>query len=351
LFAGVEEGMNKDTLILALETSCDETSAAVLSGKHRVLSNIIASQIPVHQKFGGVVPEIASRRHLEQIIPVVDTALAEAGVALQDLDAVAVTYGPGLVGALLVGVAQAKALAYALKKPLIGVHHLLGHIYANLLEHPDLKLPALCLVVSGGHTSLVHWQSHEQLSILGATRDDAAGEAFDKIARSLGLGYPGGPVIEKAARTGNREAIAFPRAWLEEGSLDFSFSGLKSAVLNYLHNAKQRGEEISVPDVSASFQEAVVEVLVEKTINAATAHGLETIALAGGVAANQRLREQLTATAESHGLKVIWPSLVYCTDNAAMIACAAYYRYQLGDFAGLDLNAVPYLPLDKALSS
>lgn len=343
--------MTKETLILALETSCDETSAAVVSGGHRVLSNIIASQVPVHQKFGGVVPEIASRRHLEQIIPVVDTALSEAGVTLRDLDAVAVTYGPGLVGALLVGVAQAKALAYAIKKPLIGVHHLLGHIYANLLEHPELRLPALCLVVSGGHTSLVLWEAHERLRILGSTRDDAAGEAYDKVARALGLGYPGGPAIEKAALQGDREAIHFPRAWLEEGSFDFSFSGLKSAVLNYLHNARQRGEEISVPDVSAGFQEAVVEVLAEKAVRAAVAHNLGTIALAGGVAANRRLRERLTAVAGSQGMEVIWPSPVYCTDNAAMIACAAYYRYQVKDFAGLDLNAVPYLPLEKALSS
>lgn len=342
--------MSSNTLILAIETSCDETSAAVLMGGHQVLSNIISSQIKVHQRFGGVVPEIASRQHLEQIIPVVDQALTEAGVGLKDLDAVAVTYGPGLVGALLVGVAQAKALAFAIKKPLIGVHHLLGHIYANLIEHPDLKLPALCLVVSGGHTSLIRWQSHDLIEVLGATLDDAAGEAFDKIARALGLGYPGGPAIEKAALTGDPSAIPFPRAWLEEGSLDFSFSGLKSAVLNYLHNALQRGDEISISDVSASFQEAVVEVLVEKAVQAALEHHLPTIALAGGVAANQYLRKRLKSLAEPHGIEVIWPSPVYCTDNAAMIACAAHYRYLAQDFAGLDLNAVPYLPLEQALS-
>lgn len=341
--------MSNKTLILAIETSCDETSAAVLLGGHQVLSNIISSQIKVHQRFGGVVPEIASRQHLEQIIPVVDQALTEAGIGLKDLDAVAVTYGPGLVGALLVGVAQAKALAFAIKKPLIGVHHLLGHIYANLIEHPELALPALCLVVSGGHTSLIRWKSHDQIDVLGSTLDDAAGEAFDKIARALGLGYPGGPAIEKAALTGDPAAIPFPRAWLEEGSLDFSFSGLKSAVLNYLHNARQRGEEISIPDVSASFQEAVVEVLVEKTVQAALKHNLPTIALAGGVAANQYLRTRLKSLAEPHGIEVIWPSPVYCTDNAAMIACAAYYRYLARDFAGLDLNAVPYLPLEQAL--
>lgn len=342
--------MTDETLILAIETSCDETSAAVLQGGRRVLSNVISSQIQVHQRFGGVVPEIASRQHMEQIIPVVDQALTEAGINLKDLDAVAVTYGPGLVGSLLVGVAQAKAMAFAIKKPLIGVHHLLGHIYANLLEHPDLELPALCLVVSGGHTSLVRWQSHEEIEVLGATLDDAAGEAFDKIARALGLGYPGGPAVEKAAMAGNPAAVAFPRAWLEEGSLDFSFSGLKSAVLNYLHNAHQRGEEISVPDVCASFQAAVVEVLVGKAVQAALKYKLPVITLAGGVAANGYLRQKLLAAAEPHGIEVRWPSPIYCTDNAAMIACAAYYRYLAGDFAGLDLNAVPYLPLEQALA-
>lgn len=341
--------MNKETLILGIETSCDETSAAVLAGGHRVLSNVISSQIAIHQPYGGVVPEIASRQHLEQIIPVIDAALTEAGITLRDLDAVAVTYGPGLVGALLVGVAQAKALAYGIKKPLIGVHHLLGHIYANLIERPDLDLPTLCLVVSGGHTSLVRWDSHEALTVLGTTRDDAAGEAFDKIARELGLGYPGGPIIEKMAKKGNPEAIPFPRAWLEKGSLDFSFSGLKSSVLNYLHNARQRGEEISVPDVCASFQEAVVEVLVEKSVQAAEMEKIKLITLAGGVAANQYLRESMLAAAQKRGMEVVWPRLIYCTDNAAMIACAGYYRYLAGDDAGLDLNAIPYLPLEEAM--
>jgi len=337
-------------LILAIETSCDDTSAAVLLDGHRVLSNVISSQIRVHQPFGGVVPEIASRQHMEQIIPVVDRAITEAGITLQDLDAVAVTYGPGLVGSLLVGVAQAKAIAFAIKKPLIGVHHLLGHIYANLLDHPELELPALCMVVSGGHTSLVRWQSHEEIEVLGSTLDDAAGEVFDKIARALGLGYPGGPAIEREARRGNPAAVHFPRAWLEEGSLAFSFSGLKTAVLNYLNSARQRGEEISVPDVCASFQEAVVEVLVGKTVQAALQYRLPVITLAGGVAANGYLREKLLEAAQPYGLQVKWPSPVYCTDNAAMIACAAYYRYLAGDFAGLDLNAVPYLPLAQALA-
>lgn len=338
--------MSEKNLILAIETSCDDTSAAVLENGKNVLSNIIYSQIATHQPYGGVVPEIASRQHLEQIIPVIDAAIAKADVNLEKIDVIAVTYGPGLVGALLVGVAQAKALAFALKKPLIGVHHLLGHIYANLIEHPELELPVLCLVVSGGHTSLVLWESHQKIKMLGATLDDAAGEAFDKIARELGLGYPGGPAIEKVAKSGNPQAIDFPRAWLEKHSLDFSFSGLKSAVLNYLHNAKQRGEEISVPDVSASFQEAIVEVLVEKTILAAQAHGLKTIVLAGGVAANQRLRESLAERAKQLKMQVFWPSPAYCTDNAAMIAMAAYYRHLEEDFADLTLNAIPYLPLE-----
>ncbi len=338
--------MSKRNLILAIETSCDDTSAAVLENGKIILSNIIYSQIATHRPFGGVVPEIASRQHLEQIIPVIDAALDEAAITLQDLTGIGVTYGPGLVGALLVGVAQAKALAYALKIPLIGVHHLVGHIYANLIEHPDLELPALCLVVSGGHTSLVLWESHQKIKLLGATLDDAAGEAFDKIARELGLGYPGGPAIEKMAKLGNPNAFAFPRAWLDKGSLDFSFSGLKSAVLNYLHNTKQRGREIPIADISASFQEAIIEVLVEKTTLASQMYDLKTIVLAGGVAANQRLRESLAQKTAAIDVQVLWPSLVYCTDNAAMIAMAAYYRQLEGDFADLTLNAIPYLPLE-----
>jgi N6-L-threonylcarbamoyladenine synthase len=336
----------KEFLILSIETSCDETAAAVVANGRQVLSNIIASQISVHQRFGGVVPEIASRKHMENIIPVLQQALDQAEVALEELDAVAVTYGPGLVGALLVGVAQAKAMAYALKIPLIGVHHLLGHIYANLLEKPDLKLPAVCLVVSGGHTSLIHWKSHGELEILGATRDDAAGEAYDKIARVLGLGYPGGPALEKAALSGDKEAIDFPRAWLAEDSLDFSFSGLKSSVINYVHNARQKGISISVPDVAASFQEAVVDVLVTKTIKAAQALGVKTVLLAGGVAANRRLREAFACRGKD--LELSWPRPHYCTDNAAMIGCAAYYLHLAGKHKGLDLNAVPSLPLEEA---
>lgn len=338
-------GVKNGFTMLAIETSCDETSAAVVKDGVQILSNIISSQIPAHQKFGGVVPEIASRKHLENITPVIQEALDEAGMATSDLDAIAVTYGPGLVGALLVGVATAKAMAYALKIPLVGVHHLAGHLYANFLSNNELKLPVICLVVSGGHTSLIYWQDHGQLSILGSTRDDAAGEAFDKIARALNLGYPGGPLIEQAAQQGDATAINFPRAWLEEGSLDFSFSGLKSSVLNFLNRTRQMGEEICVADVAASFQEAVVEVLVTKSIKAAEQLGVNTITLAGGVAANQRLRTLLKSEAEKRGLKVSFPGLIYCTDNAAMIGCAGYFQYLQGKTADLDLNAVPGLPL------
>ncbi|MDS1029201.1 tRNA (adenosine(37)-N6)-threonylcarbamoyltransferase complex transferase subunit TsaD [Bacillota bacterium LX-D] len=337
--------MKKDIVILGVETSCDETSVAVVCNGVEVKSNIISSQIATHQKFGGVVPEIASRKHLENIIGVVHEALRQANLDLADLDAVAVTYGPGLVGALLVGVSTAKAIAYALHKPLIGVHHIAGHIYANFLTEPHLELPVACLVVSGGHTNLVHWQEHGRLKLLGSTRDDAAGEAFDKIARALHLGYPGGPAIEKTALQGNPRAIDFPRAWLEEGSFDFSFSGLKSSVLNYLNRLKQNGQEVNVPDVAASFQEAVVEVLVTKSLAAAEQLGVKTLTLAGGVAANSRLREELFAKGQPKGIKIIFPELVYCTDNAAMIGCAAYFQYLRGETSGLDLNAVPNLPL------
>ncbi|MDN5344786.1 MAG: tRNA N6-adenosine threonylcarbamoyltransferase [Clostridia bacterium] len=331
--------------ILAIETSCDETAAAIVADGVAIKANIIASQIATHRRFGGVVPEIASRRHMEDIVPVVEEALATAGLAFPDLDAVAVTYGPGLVGALLVGLAYAKSLAYALDKPLIGVHHLLGHIYAGFLQYPHLPLPAVCLVVSGGHTNLVYLQSHTERRILGSTRDDAAGEAFDKVARVLGLPYPGGPELEKLARAGDARAISFPRAWLEEGSLDFSFSGLKSAVINYLHHARQIGTEVNRADVAASFQAAVVEVLVAKTIQAARQGAARAILLAGGVAANGALRGELTAAGQEAGVPVFCPPPILCTDNAAMIACAAYYQYLRRDFAPLDLNAIPDLTL------
>jgi N6-L-threonylcarbamoyladenine synthase len=331
-------------LILALETSCDETSAAVVADGATIRSNLISSQISAHRKFGGVVPEIASRKHLEAIGPVVRAALAEAGIGFADLDAIAVVPGPGLVGALLVGVAVAKALAYALRLPLIGVHHIEGHIYANFLAHPDMEFPLLCLVVSGGHSSLVFMKEHGNFELLGQTRDDAAGEAFDKVARALALGYPGGPAIERLAVGGNPEAIAFPRARLG-GSLDFSFSGLKTAVLNYVHRAREAGGEIGLPDLAASFQQAVVDVLVEKTVRAARERGVPTIALAGGVAANQALRRELTARGNGEGIRVCCPPVNLCTDNAAMVGCAAYYRHLRGETAPWTLNAVPYLEL------
>lgn len=334
-------------VILALETSCDETSAAVVVDGSQILSNIIASQVDVHSKFGGVVPEVASRKHLELLNQVVAEALSAAGLGFKDLDAVAVTYGPGLVGALLVGVSAAKAFAYGLDLPLVGVNHLEGHIYANFLVEPDPGFPLLCLVVSGGHTDLVLIERHGAFRVVGRTRDDAAGEAFDKVARTMGLGYPGGPLIDRLAREGNPEVVNLPRAYLEEGSLDFSFSGLKSAVINYLHRAGQRGEEVNKADLAASFQKAVTDVLVDKTLAAARETGVSTILLAGGVAANAGLRTALAERAGTESRRVITPPPVLCTDNAAMIACAAYYKFLRGAFAPLTLNAVPDLKLGE----
>ncbi len=336
-------------LIMAIETSCDETSVAVVRDGIDVLANIVSSQINVHKKFGGVVPEVASRKHLELINGVIGEALDVSGACFETLDAVAVTHGPGLVGALLVGVSAAKALAYALDIPLIAVNHLEGHIYANFLAHPDLEFPLVCLVVSGGHTDLLVMYGHGRYRVVGRTRDDAAGEAFDKVARAMGLGYPGGPLIDRLAAGGSGAAVALPRAYLEEGSLDFSFSGLKSAVVNYLHNARQRGEEVNLADLAASFQQAVVDVLVHKTLEAAVQYRARTILLAGGVAANRLLRSGVGEASASYGLRVVYPPPALCTDNAAMIACAAYYRYLRGDFAGLTLNAVPNLELDGDL--
>ncbi|MEW6697029.1 MAG: tRNA (adenosine(37)-N6)-threonylcarbamoyltransferase complex transferase subunit TsaD [Bacillota bacterium] len=333
--------------ILGIETSCDETSAAVLVDGVDLRSNIISSQIEIHKKFGGVVPEVASRKHLENVHPVIIEALEKAGVGLEDLSAVAVTYGPGLVGALLVGVAAAKAMAYALDIPLIGVNHLEGHIAANFLAQPDLAFPLLCLVVSGGHSDLVYLPGRGEYCLLGRTRDDAAGEAFDKVARAMGLGYPGGPLIDRLARQGNPEAVKFPRAFLEEGSLDFSFSGLKSAVLNHLNRAAMVKEEINQADLAAGFQRAVVEVLVEKTMLAVQQTGVKTILLAGGVAANGSLRALLQERAAAAGCRVVLPPLNLCTDNAAMIACAGYYKYLRGNFAPLTLNAVPAMALGE----
>lgn len=337
----------KDIIILAIETSCDETSAAVVKNGRDVSSNIISSQISSHKKFGGVVPELASRMHIEKIDQVIQEAMQEANCKFEDLSAIAVTYGPGLVGALLVGVAEAKALAYALNLPLIPVHHISGHIAANYIEDVELEPPFLCLVVSGGHTHLVKTEDYGKYTILGKTRDDAIGEAFDKIAREVGLGYPGGPKIDKAAKLGNEDAIVFPKAYLEEGSYDFSFSGVKSAVLNYMHRAKQRGEEINREDLVASFQKAVTDVVVEKTMKAAEELGIKKIALAGGVAANSRLRDEMAKECEKRGYSFRVPSMIYCTDNAAMIGAAAYHEYLKGNFADLDLNAVPSLKLDN----
>ena len=337
----------KDTDILAIETSCDETAAAVVRNGREVLSNIIYSQIKLHTVFGGVVPEIASRKHIEKINPVIEAALAEAGKSLQDIDAVAVTYGPGLVGALLVGVAEAKALAYGAKKPLVGVHHIEGHISANYIEHKELEPPFLCLVASGGHSHLVLVKEYGVYEIIGRTRDDAAGEAFDKVARAIGLGYPGGPKVDKLAREGNPYAITFPRAKIADAPDDFSFSGLKSAVLNYLNQAQMKGEEVNKADVAASFQQSVVDVLTDHTIQAALRLGIDKVAIAGGVAANSTLRRQMKEVCEKHGKAFYYPSPVYCTDNAAMIGAAAYYEYIKGSRAGWDLNAVPNLKIGR----
>ncbi|MTI84882.1 MAG: tRNA (adenosine(37)-N6)-threonylcarbamoyltransferase complex transferase subunit TsaD [Firmicutes bacterium] len=333
--------------ILGVETSCDETSAAVVVDGLNVSSNIISSQIDVHRKFGGVVPEVASRKHLEMINAVIQEALDEAKIGFEDLDAVAVTYGPGLVGALLVGVAAAKAMSFALNVPLVGVNHLEGHVYANFLNNPGLNFPLLCLVVSGGHTDLVLINGYNDYNVVGRTRDDAAGEAFDKVARVLDLGYPGGPVIDKIAREADPTAIKLPRAYLEEGSLDFSFSGLKTAVVNYAHRAKQRGETVDKENLAAGFQQAVVDVLVDKAIAAAKKYNTPVLMLAGGVAANSQLRHQLGERANAEGMELVYPPLVLCTDNAAMIACAGYHKYLRKNFAPLTLNAIPNLKLGE----
>ena len=337
----------KDTLILAIESSCDETAASVVKNGREVLSNIISSQIELHKLYGGVVPEIASRKHIEKINQVIEEALAVSGKTLSDMDAIAVTYGPGLVGALLVGVAEAKAISYAANLPLVGVHHIEGHISANYIENKDLEPPFICLVVSGGHTHLVRVKDYGEYEILGRTRDDAAGEAFDKVARAIGLGYPGGPKIDKLAKEGNAGAIHFPKAKIEDAPYDFSFSGLKSAVLNYLHGCKMKGEEIVEADVAASFQKAVVDVLVEHAILAVKESGMDKLAIAGGVASNGSLRKAMEeACAENH-IKFYRPSPIFCTDNAAMIGAAGYYEYKKGVRSGLDLNAVPNLKLGE----
>lgn len=337
----------KDIYILAIESSCDETAASVVKNGRCVLSNVISSQIELHKLYGGVVPEIASRKHIEKINQVIEEALEEAQVTLDDLDAVGVTYGPGLVGALLVGVAEAKAISYAKKLPLVGVHHIEGHISANYIENPDLEPPFICLVVSGGHTHLVRVKDYGVYEILGRTRDDAAGEAFDKVARAIGLGYPGGPKIDKLSKEGNPEAIAFPRAKIADSPYDFSFSGVKSAVLNYLNSCQMKGEAVNRADVAASFQKAVCDVLVEHAMMAMKELREDKLAIAGGVASNSTLRAAFAAACEEQGIHFYHPSPILCTDNAAMIGAAAYYEYQKGVRHGLDLNAVPNLKLGE----
>lgn len=337
----------KDVLILAIESSCDETAAAVVKNGREILSNVISSQIDLHTLYGGVVPEIASRKHIEKSNQVIEEALKEAGVTLSDITAIGVTYGPGLVGALLVGVAEAKAIAYAAGLPLVGVHHIEGHISANYIENKELEPPFVCLVVSGGHTHLVVVRGYGEYEIIGRTRDDAAGEAFDKVARAIGLGYPGGPKVDKLAREGNPHAIEFPRAQIEGAPYDFSFSGVKSAVLNHLNSCQMKGEEVNRADLAASFQASVIEALVSRAIRATKEYGFDKLAIAGGVASNSALREALQTACDNEGIRFYHPSPIYCTDNAAMIGVAAYYEYQKGTRHGWDLNAVPNLKLGE----
>lgn len=335
--------MPAGTLILGIETSCDETAAAVVRDGREVLSNVISSQIDIHTIYGGVVPEIASRKHIEKINQVISEALRDADTGLQEIDAVSVTYGPGLVGALLVGVGTAKAIAYAAGKPLVGVHHIEGHIAANYLEHPNLEPPFLCLVVSGGHTHLVQVQDYDKFEVIGRTHDDAAGEAFDKVARAIGLGYPGGPKIDKIAKKGKPDAIEFPRAKVDGHEFDFSFSGLKSAVLNYINGCEMKNTPINTADVAASFQKAVTDVLVGRSVSAAQLLGEKQIVVAGGVASNSALRSAMRSACSDAGIELCYPSPIYCTDNAAMIASQGYYCLKKGKRAGLSLNAVPNL--------
>lgn len=341
----MEQQNEEDVLILAIETSCDETAASVVKNGREVLSNVIYTQIALHTKYGGVVPEIASRKHIEKINQVIESALEEAGVTLGEITAIAVTYGPGLVGALLVGVSEAKAISFATGIPLIGVHHISGHISANYIEHRELEPPFVCLVASGGHSHLVVVKDYGSYEIVGRTRDDAAGEAFDKVARAIGLGYPGGPKIDKLSKEGNPDAIPFPRAKVGENQYDFSFSGLKSAVLNYLNSCQMKGEEINRADVAASFQRAVIDVLVEHSLHAVKEFGFDKFAIAGGVASNSSLRAAFEEECVKRNITFYHPSPVYCTDNAAMIGVAGYYEYMKGVRHGYDLNAVPNLKL------
>ena len=335
----------EDKYILAIESSCDETSAAVVLNGREILSNVIASQISTHEQYGGVVPEVASRMHIEAISGVVEEALLKANLTLEKIDAIGVTYGPGLVGALLVGLQFAKGLAFASKKPLVGVNHIEGHICANYIQHKDLKPPFISLVVSGGHTFIVHVKDYGIYEVIGQTRDDAAGEAYDKVARALGLGYPGGPKIDKLAKEGNPKAITFPKANFHEETLDFSFSGVKSAVLNYLNKCNMQNIEINKADVAASFQQAVVDVLKDNVLLTCKKKNIDTIAIAGGVASNSTLRETLINEAGKKGIKVLFPTPILCTDNAAMIGSAAYFNFINGKVNDLNLNAKPNLKL------
>ena len=340
--------MNRDDVyILAIESSCDETAASVVKNGREILSNVIYSQIDLHTLYGGVVPEIASRKHIEKVNQVIEKALDDAGITLQDVTAVAVTYGPGLVGALLVGVSAAKAIAFAAGKPLIGVHHIEGHISANYIENKELEPPCICLVVSGGHSHLVVVKDYGEYEIIGRTRDDAAGEAFDKVARAIGLGYPGGPKIDRVSKEGDPDAIAFPRAKVDGSTYDFSFSGLKSAVLNYLNSCEMKGIKINQADVAASFQKAVIDVLVGHSMDAIKDFELKKFAIAGGVASNSSLRAAFEEACKQKGLTFYHPSPVYCTDNAAMIGVAGYYEYIRGIRHGWELNAVPNLKLGE----
>ncbi|QOR34689.1 tRNA (adenosine(37)-N6)-threonylcarbamoyltransferase complex transferase subunit TsaD [Clostridium sp. 'deep sea'] len=339
--------MKTTTTILAIETSCDETSVAIVQDGHRVLANEISSQIDLHRLYGGVVPEIASRRHIKNIVPVYKAALQQAGLTMEDIDAIAVTAGPGLIGALLIGLSFAKALAFGYNKPLVTINHLAGHLYGSFIDRPNLQLPLIALVVSGGHTELIYMEEHLKFERIAHTRDDAAGEAFDKIARRLGLGYPGGPVIENISLKGDNTAFAFPRAFAKEDTLDFSFSGLKSAVINVIHKHEQKNIELPVNDIAASFQQAVVDVLVENTIKAAKLKQVNQVALAGGVAANTALRQQLTKALQKHNIKLFYPQKVYCTDNAAMVGVAGYHYYKQGLIAKLNANAYATLPITE----
>lgn len=344
---GIIKMNTKDIITLAIESSCDETACSILKNGREVLSNIISTQIDIHKKFGGVVPEVASRKHIENIDIVVQQALEEANVDFGDITHVAVTYGPGLVGALLVGLSYAKMLAFTLGIPLVGVNHIEGHLSANYIEHKELKPPFITLIVSGGHTHLVEVKDYGKYEIIGKTKDDASGEAFDKIARAMNLGYPGGPIVDKLAENGNPNAVNFPRACIHEEGYDFSFSGLKSSVLNYLNSMKMKNIEIIPEDVCASFQAAVIDVLVYKTIKACKDKKYNTVTLSGGVASNSALRKKMEEECYKSGLNLKYPPLVLCTDNAAMIGCAGYYRYKNERRDGMDLNAVPNLKINQ----